>query len=97
MSPSKQAVECAIAVFEHLQLSYTPEEWDELASIIDLAFSAKLEAAQKMADALKEAKGPLEIYHAYGWPDRGGVREQIKTAIAAYAATETNEDKTDKS
>ena len=43
--------------------------------------------SNKMAlDALTAAKQPLELYHAYGWPDRDGVRAQVYAAIAALQA-----------
>jgi hypothetical protein len=35
----------------------------------------------EMLKALKEAVEPLQLYQAYGWPDRGGVIRQMKTAI----------------
>ena len=31
--------------------------------------------------ALKAAVEPLELYHAYGWPDRDGVISKVKAVI----------------
>ena len=36
----------------------------------------------ELVDALKAAKMPLDLYNAYGWPDRDGVRGKVKTALA---------------
>jgi hypothetical protein len=44
-----------------------------------------LDAASMTSDlleALKASIGPLELYHAYGWPDRAGVIHNIKAAIS---------------
>ena len=45
-------------------------------------------AAQSMADdrdryrkALEEALDPLDLYNAYGWQDRNGVRAKIRALI----------------
>lgn len=38
-------------------------------------------AAPDLLAALKQAIEPLELYHAYGWPDRDGVIAKVKAAI----------------
>ena len=38
-------------------------------------------AAPDLLAALKAAVEPLELYHAYGWPDRDGVIAKVKAAI----------------
>jgi hypothetical protein len=38
--------------------------------------------------ALANAHNSLELYHAYGWPDRGGVRAALRVQIDALAATQ---------
>ena len=38
-------------------------------------------AAPDLLAALKAAIEPLELYHAYGWPDRDGVIAKVKAAI----------------
>lgn len=43
------------------------------------------EVIQKQDAALRAALEPLELYHAYGWPDRAGVRAKLKAALAAAA------------
>ncbi len=43
-------------------------------------------AAPDLLEGLKKALEPLEMYHAYGWPDRDGVIGQIKSAIAKATA-----------
>lgn len=44
-------------------------------------------AAPDMLAALKAALDPLELYHAYGWPDSDGVIRQLKAAIAKAEGT----------
>ena len=39
------------------------------------------QSAPDILSALKAAVGPLELYHAYGWPDRDGVIAKVKAAI----------------
>lgn len=39
---------------------------------------------------IKEAIGPLELYHAYGWPDRDGVIRRLKAAIAKAEGKEND-------
>ena len=36
----------------------------------------------ELVEALKAAKTPLDLYNAYGWPDRDGVRGKVKDALA---------------
>lgn len=53
----------------------------------EVVAALQLPAGNKMAlDALTAAKYPLELYHAYGWTDRAGVRAQVDAAIAALQA-----------
>lgn len=40
------------------------------------------QAAPDLLAALKQSIGPLELYHAYGWPDRDGVINKVKSAIS---------------
>lgn len=40
-----------------------------------------ISAAPDLLAALKESVGPLELYHAYGWPDRDGVISKVKSTI----------------
>ena len=39
------------------------------------------QAAPDLLAALKATVDPLELYHAYGWPDRNGVIANAKAAI----------------
>lgn len=45
--------------------------------------------------ALANAHNALELYHAYGWPDRLGVRAALRVQIDALAATQQPNDITD--
>jgi hypothetical protein len=37
-------------------------------------------------EAARAALEPLELYHAYGWPDRAGVIGRLRAAIARTEA-----------
>ncbi|HGP4249070.1 TPA: hypothetical protein ACLM19_005256 [Pseudomonas aeruginosa] len=52
----------------------------------DEANARLISAAPELLEGLKKALEPLEMYHAYGWPDRDGVIGQIKSAIAKATA-----------
>lgn len=39
------------------------------------------EQRAELLEALQNAVGPLELYHAYGWPDRSGVIARARAAI----------------
>ena len=43
------------------------------------------EVIRRQDAALRASLEALELYHAYGWPDRAGVRAKLKTEVAAAA------------
>jgi hypothetical protein len=44
---------------------------------------ARLEAdVQELRAALQEAINPLDLYNAYGWPDRNGIRNKARATLA---------------
>lgn len=45
-------------------------------------------SAPDLLAALKAALGPLELYHAYGWPDSDGVIRRLKAAISKAEGTD---------
>lgn len=49
------------------------------------------DAAPDMLAAIKAVLSPLELCHAYGWPDRDGVIRRLKAAIAKAEGTENDQ------
>jgi len=41
---------------------------------------------KELAKALAAAVDPLDLYNAYGWPDRKRVREQARAALSRVPA-----------
>ncbi len=39
---------------------------------------------EEMGKALEAAKAPLDLYKAYGWPDKAGFRRKVDTALAKW-------------
>ena len=38
----------------------------------------------EMGESLEATQAPLDLYNAYGWPDRAGVRRTVKAALAKW-------------
>lgn len=83
----------------HIVLAYAPMEGEDLPTICVVPWSDRGEADARrilravdshddLLTAPRAALEPLELYHAYGWPDRAGVRGRLRSAIEKAGGTE---------
>lgn len=63
----------------------TPEE---VCRGLALVLSEAWPRIVALESLIKEAICPLELYHAYGWPDSEGVIQRLKAAIAKAEGAE---------